>query len=47
MITEPDPTLVMPTSSPPTAPTRNVGSGRIRGSVRCGSLSLRTCRSWM
>ena len=31
MMTEPEPTLVMPTSRPPSAPTSSVGSGRIVG----------------
>ena len=31
-MTEPEPTLVMPTSRPPRAPTSSVGIGRIRGS---------------
>ena len=32
MISEPEPTEVMPTSRPPTAPTSTVGTTRIRGS---------------
>ena len=43
MITEPEPTLVMPTSRPPRAPTSMVGIGRIFGSSGASCLAPRTC----
>ena len=40
MISEPEPTLVIPTSSPPSVPTSSVGTTRIVGVV----LGDRRCR---
>ena len=42
MITDPDPTLVMPTSRPPSMPTSRVGIGRIGGLSSGSTPPLRT-----
>ena len=47
MITEPEPTLVMPTSRPPSAPTSSVGTGRIGGFGSAAVAPLRTRRRLM
>ena len=47
MITEPEPTLVTPTSSPPSMPTSSVGIGRTGGFGSPGSPPERTRRRLM
>ena len=46
MISEPEPTEVMPTSRPPTAPTSTVGTARMCGSSSLSTLPAVTWRSW-
>ncbi len=44
MMTEPDPTLVIPTRRPPRAPTSRVGIGRILGFSSVSATPARTLR---